>query len=74
MTTMGEQVLHLRPMGCPKSGHPIEAQQNARGAFEITSSSTGDFDITLGFSGIPTVPDGAQFAFNGSFTQDVERL
>ncbi|MBI2238675.1 MAG: hypothetical protein HYU54_09150 [Actinobacteria bacterium] len=40
----------------------------------VRSSSRGDFDMTMAFSGIPGVPDGAEFAFTGTFTQDLERV
>lgn len=39
----------------------------------VRSSSRGDFDMTMAFSGIPGVPDGTELAFTGTFTQDLER-
>ncbi|MBI2238817.1 MAG: hypothetical protein HYU54_09895 [Actinobacteria bacterium] len=40
----------------------------------LRTSSRGDFDMTMGLSGIPSVPDGTEFAFSGTFTQDLERV
>ncbi len=40
----------------------------------VKSSSTGDFDLTMEFSGIPDIPPGTRFGLNVNFTQELERL
>lgn len=40
----------------------------------VRSSSRGEFDMTMALSGFPGAPDGTEFAFTGTFTQDLERV
>lgn len=40
----------------------------------LKSSTDGNFDMTMEFSGLPNTPPGGRFAFKGKFTQDITRL